>query len=188
MRRWIFNAATAISLLLAALLAVMAVLSLWVPDVVRTTTIDGETGQYSFTSVISGGGALFFTHTTDALLRHFGRLPAGMKHRYTSWQYSRLSGLLPTADAVFPRMTWHTLSTGMPIPTSSLYISMPYSLPFLASLILPFVWWLRRRKRRLEQKGLCLVCGYDLRATPKRCPECGTVPGGGSNRARTNPD
>jgi hypothetical protein len=34
--------------------------------------------------------------------------------------------------------------------------------------------WLLNRKRR--RPGLCSACGYDLRATPERCPECGLVP------------
>jgi hypothetical protein len=37
-------------------------------------------------------------------------------------------------------------------------------------LLLARMWW----KRRPRPAGRCRRCGYDLRATPDRCPECGT--------------
>jgi hypothetical protein len=51
----------------------------------------------------------------------------------------------------------------------------------LAAVVLPGVWllayWRRvHAARRLVRVGLCRRCGYDLRATPERCPECGMMP------------
>ena len=46
---------------------------------------------------------------------------------------------------------------------------------FCLLLASPLGFRLARRGRR-RATGLCPNCGYDLRATPERCPECGATP------------
>jgi hypothetical protein len=55
-------------------------------------------------------------------------------------------------------------------------ISVHFWILAAISAILPAMWCVRFHRRRLrEAMGQCVVCGYDLRATPSQCPECGTV-------------
>jgi hypothetical protein len=52
-------------------------------------------------------------------------------------------------------------------------ITFPHWAAVAAFAVLPATR-LYRRLRRQHPAGYCRRCGYDLRATPGRCPECGT--------------
>ena len=55
----------------------------------------------------------------------------------------------------------------------SFFVLLPLAL--VAALIIDHPVALRTAKRRKRKKlGLCLKCGYDLRGSRERCPECGT--------------
>jgi len=85
-----------------------------------------------------------------------------------------LVGLLPDNDSL-----WHRLG----FERSELEYApgrFSYTFPLwpiaMVAAILPFYFLTRFLvRRRRARAGKCHSCGYDLRATPGRCPECGTV-------------
>lgn len=59
-------------------------------------------------------------------------------------------------------------------------VGVPFWAVAVLTGMLPVSWLLRHARRRQLRgriaQGLCPQCGYDLRASPDRCPECGVVP------------
>jgi hypothetical protein len=65
-------------------------------------------------------------------------------------------------------------------PQTVRYVAVPHwSLALLAG-VLPFAWFRRvpgnHRRAARRVRGFCAGCGYDLRGSRERCPECGGVP------------
>jgi hypothetical protein len=91
------------------------------------------------------------------------------------WVDLRTAGTASAGEWLLPESRFYvfTASTG---PSSLL--STTYALPIAAAAIPPLLWlprwaWRRARTRRWQNAGRCTSCGYDLRRSGERCPECG---------------
>ena len=88
------------------------------------------------------------------------------KFEYRSWPFpAGFDALLNTM------LGFHASSMG-----EAAMIAVPFWFLLLLTLVTPLVRW---RLSGPHAAGLCRDCGYDLRATPERCPECGAVPSAG---------
>ena len=163
MKRRLLNLLTALSLLLCVAAAALWVWSYWAADMVyRGDPFPGreqETDLVRLSYVYSGRGGLVFSRGGGGPADTFG----GLGHR----QYR--------ADATaYAQGRNHRLGFAFRSGTGFIDVVVPHACVALPAAVLPLAR-LVRRKRRLdgERRGLCPSCGYDLRATPGRCPECG---------------
>jgi hypothetical protein len=169
-KRRLFNLAAAVSLAVCA-----AACALWV----RSALLGHADHVYRYSadaahSVLSARGRLFAQ-------RFVTRPPWWDAGR---WEYQYWTGgpgrydepmELDVLGLGFDR--GHGTSTRTGLPYTVTRVVLPLWAVSLAAAVLPAAWLARRVRGRRRRPGerLCSACGYDLRATPERCPECGAV-------------
>ena len=87
------------------------------------------------------------------------------------------SGLF-ISQVVSHRLVLETQISGATTVTSHEYLMMPLWPLIIVFAALPVIWLIKPRPQ--DRRRLCQTCGYDLRASSGRCPECGSEfsPGG----------
>ena len=147
MKRRLLNLLTALSLLLC-----VAVCVLWVRSYWRNDVTSYEPNPWELWSASSRPSAVHLGH-----MDFFGE-ETGVSGQ-TGWQFFGFG--------------WASGAYG--VRRVQVLVVPDWSLA-LATALVPVGWlyarsWLRRGLR----PGHCRRCGYDLRATPGRCPECGAA-------------
>jgi hypothetical protein len=166
--RYIFNALAVLSLVLCLAVAVLWVRSYWRHYYFRFVS---ETSQIA-PSVGSSKGSIMF------IVRNMNFPQIYVEDRYGFvFDSTPAVDLLELSNSLLG-ICWERETTSNAVYTEVFTrVSIPFAYLVLALSILPGVWtrrWLRRDKISLI--GVCRTCAYDLRATPERCPECGTIP------------
>lgn len=157
MRRRIFSILSVLSLLLCLVCIVI-----WVRSGFVTDSLMWEHKGKAW-CLASGVGNIQWSETRGDGLRYF----KGWKcYSVTpTWQWQWIGPSYASVSASASRIPFK-------------HLLLPCWLLVMVSSVLPGVWmvfYLRRRRIMYRSKGLCRECGYDLRASKERCPECGTA-------------
>jgi hypothetical protein len=117
-----------------------------------------------------------FAHQYGGLRVVLSQLEASRERYIPADVIQKLSCRVEIDPAQFPavRAHWHRL-LDEPVAVVS------YPAAIAGASLLPGIWcgtwcWRLVQRRRSRRGNCCVKCGYDLRATPDCCPECGDVP------------
>jgi hypothetical protein len=186
LRRCILNALGLLSLLLCVLTAGLWARSYHVPDSVGhsrcwATRQDGKLIEHRASEYFEshkGSLRIGFSriHGRPDTLGWIGPRDSVVVVEYDSWAASHDGADIERRPGLF-------IERGAP-PTPGqwgdsgfwLYLGIPYWLLTALLLPLPSLCLVRFLRLRVKGVGCCRACGYDLRATPGRCPECGETP------------
>jgi hypothetical protein len=190
MKRRLFNLAAATSLLLCIAIGALWVRSQqsWAPDMILTYYVrwhgTNEVDQYYLGTESYGGTLSIELSRTHVYPSYFEDLspqerqrkaadyPAGFRGKFIPRRIpyrgcSQQTGFAARHDVWSPTPAFRS---------ENFLVTFRPWLPMALCAVLP-VFWLNgfRKARFARRQGVCRKCGYDLRATPDRCPECGTV-------------
>jgi hypothetical protein len=175
----LFAIISVISLLLCLATVVLWVRSYWIADGFTKYGYDESTAIYSLY------GRFTYYDQDDSIMTTMGLWPR--LHQVGHWKYS------PDEDVAAPdtgERTWFNrlgvavqwrekvpipASSNRPILGSRTRLIFPHWLLATALCLLPACWGISRFRRKAGTRGKCRQCGYDLRASKDRCPECGTI-------------
>jgi hypothetical protein len=165
LRRWLFNALSALSFLLLMTTAVM-----WVRSHFYWDTEPISWRHAACVESVNGLIELDWQQDTN------GHVVA------VHQSYSDVYGV--TLD-LGRHAVWHVAGLGYvrwDLPPKNPIIMfrgilVSYWVLIAIFILLPaYSFWRWLNRKRSVTLGLCTTCGYDLRATPDRCPECGKIP------------
>jgi hypothetical protein len=157
MRRSLFNLSAVLLLILCIGILVVAVRSRFISD--RFEWVRNE--KTSFRLVTESGIA---TIQIGEEWSDFG-IPDGLYH-----SEAEIVGPAGTERFAFRHETLNSGFGGY----DRFDVAFPLWLACVILAITPGLWLAKfRKRRRREVGGLCDQCGYDLRASSDRCPECG---------------
>jgi len=180
LRRWLICALAGASLAMAIMC--MWVRSYWVGDQFAWSD------QRSIVGFNSYRGRFCIYHGTRFL---HSRDPDGFYHLSAPATMDAMAKILPprfrSVDLIysdtcglFNEDEWGTQYRGVIVPAWLCFIFTLYSAAFWPLRAFELFVHAKWREERKQRQGVCPTCGYDLRATPDRCPECGTIPPSGT--------